>query len=737
MNGVSERMIETITEKARALMIESQAPIQFWGEAVNTASYLHQRTPSAALNSKTPYEVLNGYGKPEKDENGKPIDYKALLHHLRRFGCYVYKRIPKEQRIDSKMGARSKPAMMVSYVHNSTTLWRVYDFHHQKVVQWSDAIFDEERNVHMSCSIAPNEKEETEDPFGLPEGEPTQVEYIEEDDTSEISTEACQSSGSDARQSSGSDIESSVHTEHQSENIRQEEQYPEQQPPEQPKPLNTSTTEALKKEGFTKPTEQRASRRMTRSQRAQVLDESPNLATQIIEEDDPVTYEEAMTGSKKQFWKKAMEEEYNSITTNETFTLVNHIRAAELNPVGRKWVYKTKQNRDNSERYKARLVIKGCEQVKGIDFEEMYAPVGKLTTLRYLLSLAAKLDWKIHHLDVVTAFLNPKIDSEVHMELSTGIEWLDPAVPTNACVRLNKALNGLKQAPRLWHEDINSFVLSLDFRQSNADPNLYIRRDVLLLLYVEDILIFHTDDSAGEEVKKALKDKYKMSDLRPATKLLGLEIDRDEDGITLSQQAYIEMILRRFDMHEANCISTPMDSNVRLYEYEEDEGYADTALYQSIIGSLIYAALGTRQDLAHTVTSLSRYSAEPRARHMATGKRALRYLKKTATTRLQYFSSSTTELHGYTDSDWAQDSQDRKSQGGYVFMTNGPISWQSRKQEIVALSTTEAEYVACSEAAREAQWLIQLQKDVTGSQPQGPTTIYCYAFGVTGILPGS
>jgi len=367
----------------------------------------------------------------------------------------------------------------------------------------------------------------------------------------------------------------------------------------------------VKQEGFSKLTEQQPSRRMTRSKRAQVLDESANLAAQNIQEDDPVTYEEAMSGSQKQFCKKAMEEEYNSIMTNETFTLVNPIRAAELNPIGCIWVYKIKRNRDNSKRYKACLVIKGYEHVKGIDFEETYAPVGKLTTLGYLLSLAAKLDWKIHHLDVVTAFLNPKIDSEVHMELPTGIDWLDPAASRNACVRLNKALYGLIQTPRLWHEDMNSFLLCLDFRQSNADPNLNVRRDVLLLHYVDDILIFHTDDSAGEEGKKALKDKYKMSDLGPATKFLGLEIDRDEDGITLSQQAYIEMILRRFDMHEVNGISTPMNPNVRLYEYEEDEGYADTALYQSIVGSLIYAALGTRPDLAHTIAALSRYSAEP------------------------------------------------------------------------------------------------------------------------------
>jgi hypothetical protein len=184
-------MIETFTEKARALMIETQAPIQFWGEAVNMACYLHQRTLSAALSGNTPYKVINRCGKPIHDENGNPIEYKAPLPHLWCFRYYVYKRIPMEQRIDSKMGARSKSAMMISNVHNSTMLWKIYYFHRQKVVQWSDAICDKERNAYTSHSMAPNEKEDTEDAFGLPEEELTEVKYSE-DDSSEISTEACQ-----------------------------------------------------------------------------------------------------------------------------------------------------------------------------------------------------------------------------------------------------------------------------------------------------------------------------------------------------------------------------------------------------------------------------------------------------------------------------------------------------------------------------------------------------------------
>jgi hypothetical protein len=187
-------------------------------------------------------------------------------------------------------------------------------------------------------------------------------------------------------------------------------------------------------------------------------------------------------------------------------------------------------------------------------------------------------------------------------------------------------------ASKKWHEDINSVLLSLNFRHSNTDPNLYMRCDILLLLYVNDILVIHTDNTAGEEVKKPLNDKFKISNLGPATEFLGLEIELYKDGITSNQLAYIETIIRHFDMHKMNGVSTPMDPNVKLYEYEEDKGFTDTALYQLIIRSLMYATLGTCPDLAYTVVTLSRYSAKPQTRHITTAKRALQYLKKSAHT---------------------------------------------------------------------------------------------------------
>jgi histone deacetylase 1/2 len=173
-----------------------------------------------------------------------------------------------------------------------------------------------------------------------------------------------------------------------------------------------------------------------------------------------------------------MRQEYASLLENDTFTYVEHPRNK---PIGCKWIYKTKTNPDGTTRYKAGLVIKGYAQVEGIDFDETYAPVGKLTTLRYLMSLLAQKGWKSDHLDVVTAFLNPKIDAEVYMQLPDGIEWLETeSHTTTGFLKLNKALYGLRQAPRLWYEEINNFLLSTEFTQSHADPNLYIRYDSVL-----------------------------------------------------------------------------------------------------------------------------------------------------------------------------------------------------------------------------------------------------------------
>jgi hypothetical protein len=452
---------------------------------------------------------------------------------------------------------------------------------------------------------------------------------------------------------------------------------------------------------------------------------------------DPVTVGEALhpDNPHRELWRAAMQEEWAAImlNVNETFEVPGPDDAYGQSldgrkPISPKWVFKAKQNPDGTIRHKARLVIRGFEQVAGIDFDETYAPVAKLTTLRYMLCQAALKGWKIDHLDVVTAFLNPKIDYDVYMKLSRETAWLDATLAKKTPhVKLLKALYGLKQAPKLWHDSINGFLLSLGFRRTNADPNLYLRGDGLsILLYVDDILLFYHphNGSAAASAKSSLMREYKMKDLGPARQFLGLEITQTTHWlngraggrttqITLGQEKYIETILKRFEMTEAHGAQMPMDPNVRLDEQQPEQGGVPVGPthYQSIVGSLMYAALGTRPDIAYAVAALSRYNSRPLTVHLTAAKRVLRYLKATKAAKLCYDAAhaGSGDLHGYTDSDWAGDSADRKSQGGFVFAMGGAaVSWQSRKQSLIALSTLEAEYIACSDAVRETKWLLQL-----------------------------
>jgi hypothetical protein len=458
---------------------------------------------------------------------------------------------------------------------------------------------------------------------------------------------------------------------------------------------------------------------------------------------DPISYTEAMGRPDSELWKQATRNEWKSLLLNNTFELYQPEQVKEGNlqynlsgipfgvhAIGSKWVYKKKMNPDGTTRYKVRLVIKGYEQVEGIDFNETYAPVSKLTTARLLLSLAAKYDWRVDHLDIVTAFLNPKIDRDnVYMSLPPGIEWLDPDLykSSTQCVRLLKALYGLKQAPRLWYEDINQFLLSIGFDQSTTDPNLYIQNGILLLLYVDDILLIYTgnDDSSG--VKERIKNRYQITDLGPVKRFLGLEIERDikRKSITLSQSEYIKSILHRYQMQSSHSVSSPMDPNIDLNNLNcHDKIVADRNLYLSIVGSLMYVALGTRPDISFSVTVLSRYNVQPLQMHLTAAKRVLRYLKNTEHYKLHFIGQSIPSesenalgICGYTDSDWAGNTLNRRSVGGCIFSgnTGGPILWQAKSQTVVALSTLEAEYIACSDATREGLWLQRLHQDIISS----------------------
>ena len=403
--------------------------------------------------------------------------------------------------------------------------------------------------------------------------------------------------------------------------------------------------------------------------------------------------------------------------------------------IGCKWVYRTKTLPDGSLKAKARLVIKGYEQVV---YGETFAPVARLTSLRMLTALAAKNGYHADHMEVIGAFLNPGIDEPEYMCLPEGIEWLDSAaVEKNkgdnsvvVCLLL-KALYGLKQAPLLWYKEIDAYLKSIGFLHSSFDPNLYTSSfEVFLLLYVDDILLVSRLPSEIQRVKGLLSTKYKMTDLGRASSFLSIQIGQGPYSISLSQSRCIDRILRRFQMENCNLVQTPFDPGPQPQDHKDPISTEDQKTYQSIVGSLMYLAIATRPDLGFTIGYLSKYNLSATYRQLQTAKRTLRYLKATIDMRLVYIRDEAVPsylgntLTGYSDAHFAGDTQDRKSTGGYVFLVaGGAVSWRSEKQPMVVLSTTESEYIACSETRREAIWLRGLYSELSCTKQLPPTPI--------------
>jgi Reverse transcriptase (RNA-dependent DNA polymerase) len=403
-------------------------------------------------------------------------------------------------------------------------------------------------------------------------------------------------------------------------------------------------------------------------------------------------------------------------------------RPADRKVVGSKWVFKIKRGPDGSIlKHKARLVAQGFTQIEGIDFDETFAPVAKFASLRTVLALAAKFDLEVHQLDVKSAYLNGDLKEEIFMAPPPGFD-----TPDGMVLRLKKAVYGTKQGGRAWYKHIRTTLKSMGYTHTNADHAVFTRtKDGILsiiALYVDDITMACKDLKVINQDKEMLKRTYQMTDLGEITWILGMHVTRDRDAgwIALSQERYVNDVLKHFGKANIRPISTPTTPNEHLLKLNSPE--TDVKSYQSAIGALMYPMLGTRPDLAYTVAALGRHAANPGEEHLQALDRAFRYLRATSDRHLvfQRGAQDGTRLHGYVDADWASDVNDRKSTSGFVFMLAGrAISWSSKKQQTVALSSTEAKYMAGAHAAKEATWLKNLISEIWKDQDtDSPITLY-------------
>jgi hypothetical protein len=725
-NGKSERINDTIVGHGRAMLHKAGLPMTLWCEAIHHAVWLRNRTTTVNTPGSTPHEQATGE--------------KPNLANLRLFGEVAYVLVKPAD----KLGARSQRGVWVGYDDESKG-HRIWWTGKNRVSVERDVKFDP--NAHDVLAGTPDEGEheprKNADALeqSAPERAPTTSK--EAQDASSVPTSTPAPVSSPAPSNTPAPARPNA---------------PERSPsPPVVDDVSSRPKRARQPSAWLRDVQAgkgsfggRGAQKVPASvaggpdEAANIADAAPGATEQErvgADPDPPIfalaamagdepTYWEAAKGSETEQWREAMKEELAKIKDRGTFELVPP-PPPKQNVVGNVWVLRKKRDAANNvTKYKARLCAQGFSQIPGVDFHDTSAPTCRLSSLRYVLALAARHDLELHHIDFKNAYLYGDLDETIYMRQPRGFE--QPG-KRDWVWRLIKALYGLKQAGRLWYEKVKALFASFGLSPSDYDTCVfeYWDGDIVLVIavHVDDCTVATDSPATMAELKAQLDDSgFEIADLGEAQFLLGLEIRRDRAAgtIALTQRAYIDTLVERFEMQDAKAAAVPADPHVDLTAFkatDEDRAVMKSEPYSALIGSLMYAAIGTRFDVQFVTSTLSRFMSDPARTHLDAAKRVLRYLKGTRDLWL-VLGTTRDGLQAYTDSDWASAAH-RHSISGAVFVFDGAaFQWYSRKQSLVALSSTEAEYIAQSEAVKELEHFIYLQDGLPFAPLGGPPTLY-------------
>jgi len=590
-NGLAERFNRTIMERVRCMLNHARLPQSFWAEAVKTACYLINRCPSTAIDLKTPMQMWS--------------DHKTDYTKLKVFGCTTYVHIKQ-----GKLEPRALKCIFIGYPDGvkGYKLWCLEPGHKRcmisRDVTFNESDFQNRKSDDKIWPLSENEAPETtqvqvelgETSTGQAPQEDTEPGGVVED--TEEPAEACSPRQGVEAQTQGSENISDYNL------VRDRNR-------RVPKPTQHF--------GYD-------------------LTAYAFMTGSTLLEEEPRTYTEACKSSHCKQWKSAMLEEIDSLKENKTWSIVDKPEGHKI--IGSKWIFKLKDGIPGVEepRFKARLVAKGYSQTEGIDYNEIYSPVVKHRSIRTILALCAHFDWELDQMDVKTAFLYGDLEEQIFMQQPEGFEVGSKG--EKVCL-LHKSLYGLKQSPRQWYLKFDEFMISHGYQRSEYDwcvyfKDLKISGFIYLLLYVDDMLLVCKEKSDLNRLKAQLNQRFKMKDLGPAKKILGMEIIRDRKNkkLCLYQQSYLGKVLDRYEMSLSKTVTTPIPQHYKLSSAQSpqsQEEILDMARipYASAVGSLMFAMICSRPDLAYAISLVSRFMSNPGKEHWNAVKWVLRYLKGT------------------------------------------------------------------------------------------------------------
>ncbi|GJT03852.1 putative ribonuclease H-like domain-containing protein [Tanacetum coccineum] len=702
-NGVAERRNRTLIKAARTMLADSKLPTTFWSEVVSTACYVHNRVLVVKPHNKTPYELFRGF--------------KPALRFIRPFGCHV----TILNTLDSlgKFDGKSDEGFFVGYslsskafrVYNTRTM-RVEENLHIRFLEnkpiiegngpkWLfdiDSLTQSMNYVPVAVGKIINESAGTQGELNAGTSEEISQDCIVmpiwkdasyfDSPSKDVDNGEPKSVADDQKQ-----IEDGLDNKNDEKDKYEDDS--------SPKEVNTAGQHV-----------NTASPKVNTGRfKLNTVGPSVNTASSYDQVSPKYMFtmgaSHTLEATHVEFFSDDDEPEVNlgNITNSYTVWILVDL------PIGKrairtKWVFKNKKDeRGIVVTNKARLVAQGHRQEEGIDYEEVFAPVARIEAIRLFFAYASFMGFLVYQMDVKSAFLYRTIKEEVYVTQPLGFK--DPDHPDKVYKVVN-ALYGFHQAPRAWYETLANYMLGNGFKRGKIDQTLFIKKqkgDILLVrVYVDDIIFGSTNKELCTGFEKLMKDKFQMSSMGELTFFLGLQVQQKKDGKFISQDKYVADILKKFNYIDVKSASTPVDLEKPLVK-DGDADVVDVHLYRSMIGSLMYLTT-SRLDIMFAVCTCARFQVTPKTSHLLAVKRIFRYLKGKPTLGLWYSRDSPFELVAYTDSDYARATQDRKSTTrGCQFLGNRLISWQCKKQTVVATSTTKAEYVAAASCCGQVLWI--------------------------------